>query len=99
MPCRDYGYEETHNNAQQDRLDKFARMLCHILTNAEDAGVYGKLIKANNEASNEVFNWWRQHKIDDAEALAQEEEEKAEAKLRKKALKKLNKKEREALGL
>jgi len=39
----------------------FKMLLIHVLENLEEKKKYGLVIKANNEVSNEVHNWWRHY--------------------------------------
>jgi hypothetical protein len=93
MPCRDYESDRGCSDIKE-RLDSRTKMLCSVLTKAEQAGVLHKLKLTPNEKT-----WWVEHQMEDAA------ERKRLLKLaivegkRKAALEKLTPDERKLLGL
>ena len=68
MPCQDY---RDTTNFTEDRLreqnDKLARIACKAMDLLEELGKEDFLLIKDKE----VRDWWQQHKIDDAEAMAE----------------------------
>lgn len=100
MPCRSYesdGYSD--NSAELKQLkaiaDKLARIACKAMTELEKNGVEDFLLLQDDE----LRNWWKQHKIDDAKAEAARKAKREAAKLRKEALAKLTDAEKKVLGI
>lgn len=76
MPCRDYSDDvRVVDNTQTYKTmrDKLARIACKAMTRLEGLGILCKDDK-------EMYEWFQQHKVDDAKALADKKKlEKAEA--------------------
>jgi predicted Rossmann fold nucleotide-binding protein DprA/Smf involved in DNA uptake len=87
------GYHPSvYNGAmKKEEADKLVERLCSILKNTDP-----KKIK---EYSLEMQVWWRDHQKADAQRDALEKSKQHEEQLRKQALSKLSKAERNALGL
>lgn len=104
MPCR---YDETPEeqaackkaaNARlvkpyKDKLDKVTRLLCLVMTAADNAKSSSDLnsVLLNND---ELMDWWDEHRTADERRSINEA-----AELRAKAMKKLTPEEKKALGL
>jgi hypothetical protein len=93
MPCRDYNDTPKGYGELSARNDKLARMLCRVLDTIEqEPGVvfdFGKEINA----------WWKEHKKQDELARKAQALQAERVRVAVRAMKKLTKKEREALGL
>lgn len=108
MPCRDWDYVDNSRAAQdyqkaaqdaQAAADKTARLLCELCTAIEKQG-------AGVQVSQELADWWEDHKRLDAQRaaaeaarLAADAEKKRLESLRQATLAKLTPDERKALGL
>jgi hypothetical protein len=106
MPCRDGGpsdYEISCNHASV--IDKWEKRACALLGFLEG---HGELLKTFIEQTDwkeagtepaELLQWWRSHQRKDIRRKREEKVAREKEKLRRDALKKLSKEEREALGL
>lgn len=91
MPCRGPDEEPwAINSQQQEKIDKLTRMLCSASKSMELRDV---------PMSREHKDWWRKHQEWDKKRLEQEREEKRKETLRKNALAKLTKEEKDLLDL
>lgn len=101
MPCRDYNdcnTREIIDEAMQPvkkKLDKVTRLLCETLKKVEGSAIETEVLLRGGE----LAEWWIEHKKQDAKRLAAEAEKRRKAKAKREALKKLNKEERQLLGL
>lgn len=91
MPCitDDMGETEREQRAQ---IQKLTRMLCTAC----------KFLEANDVfpgGDKQLSKWWKEHQDKDEQRKANEQKEKDRENLVTNALKKLSKKEKEALGL
>ena len=74
MPCSDYRDDETYERELKRDLDKVTRMFCELLTFYENEGrVY---------MTNEITEWWEDHKRHDLERIKHEEWVKQQEKAR-----------------
>lgn len=101
MPCRDYddynvreAIDEIEERSKK-KLDKVTRLLCETLKKVEGTAIETEVLLKGGE----LAEWWTEHKKQDAKRLAAEREKKRKAKVRREALRKLNKEERQLLGL
>lgn len=106
MPCNDGGY--TSEQLQQQKIDCYAVLLCEACSLLEQAKIEHlggakptSLVteRAFRFASVELLEWWIHHQEIDRKRLAEEKAAKKKAELKSKALKKLTKEEKEALGI
>lgn len=102
MPCRVDPTPEEIRQAEEDRvlnspsfiaqkvvLDKVTRLLCDVLITMEISNNL-HFLKSNTTYPTELFEWWKKHKKDD---------EIRKNNLKRTALNKLSREEKEALGL
>lgn len=99
MPCNDGGPTISDWQAQKDRADKLARLLCGLCRELED-------INSDDQEGRSIFRqvkglekWWEAHKRQDAQRLAIEKVKRINERKRKAALKKLTREECRLLGL
>jgi hypothetical protein len=89
MPCNGGG---SYDGEYHQKINSLTQMLCMQLRALERTGNADLIHDA-------VQVWWEQHKLVDAQRLANEKLERANRKLAAKAKKKLTREERRALGL
>ena len=102
MPCRDYDddYRVRETLDENDRrnkvkLDKVTRLLCEALKKVEGTAIETEVLLKGGE----LAEWWVEHKKQDAKRLAAEAEKRRKTRVKRAALKKLTKEERQLLGL
>ena len=94
MPCMGpYSDRELLDRAGREN-DKLTRMMCNMCRNLEAGDDYNYIPRVRG-----LITWWKEHKRLDAKRETEERETEKMEKLRKKAISKLSKKERESLGL
>ena len=94
--------EEVQNGAESSfcHLDtcRLTELLCDVCDNLtkkqEDIIIYN----SRKKSSRDLANWWEEHQKWDTERKEQEKKEKNKVKVARRALSKLSKTEREALG-
>ena len=101
MPCQSYdnswddGSDQRKIRELKKQVDKLARIACKALTELEKNEIEDLLLLQDDE----VREWWKKHKEDDAREQARLAEVKRIARIRKEALSKLSSEEQELLGL
>ena len=102
MPCRDYysdSWTSSRSDASEKRLkaqaDKLARIACKALQALEDMGKEDFLLLKDDE----VRDWWKAHKIADAQARAAAEEKQRRKEAKERVLARLTDEEKILLGL
>lgn len=89
MPCRDYEDEFTRDEDRASRktVDKLTAMLCEVMGSLSPDAV----------VSGELSNWWKDHQAEDARRREKEREQEELKELARKAMRKLNVEDIEAL--
>lgn len=95
MPCVSGDPIDDIADAQRS-ADRATRAACNIVAVARRLKLWGRIVA---EISNATRDWLAEHDKADAERRAEEAAEREERKLRRKALSKLSRKERELLGV
>lgn len=93
MPCKDEYVEAENRRNVNEKINKLTRMLCWLCSRLN--GNNALLIQSNEE----LRKWWEDHQNADAIREARELAEKTKAEIKNRALAKLNRQEREALGI
>ena len=101
MPCLSYednwargSSMSAFNESLLENNDKLARIACKALTAMENGASLAEVLK-----DKETATWWKAHKLADAKAQKDREEELALKKAKAEALAKLTPEEIDALGL
>lgn len=96
MPCMSYDDRPDYGISEwKKKTDKLARIACKALTELEKQGHADFLLIDDTE----VREWWTAHKEADAKAQAAREAKAHREQVRKDALAKLSKEERQVLGI
>jgi hypothetical protein len=102
MPCKSYDDDWRSHDFDDDKIrelkkqaDMLARIACKALDELEANKIEDLLLLRNDE----VRTWWMKHKEDDRKAREAREAQERRASIRKAALAKLSKEEKEVLGI
>jgi len=85
-----------------DKVHVLTATLCRMLRDLQERDVdeFERIVyNARSSKSRKLADWWETHKAADAARIAKEKEKLEKDELRKQALSKLTKQEKEALGL
>lgn len=103
MPC--YDGPDNSSNYRSDvefyskKMNFFEAVACMLMKHVSDGQLTKQDYKNAGVTREAVDAWWKQHREEDAKRIAEEKEEARIEKIRTKAINKLTKDEREALGL
>lgn len=101
MPCMSYDTNWARSSTDRDirrlktEADKLARIACKALEALEDMGKEDFLLLKDDE----VRDWWKAHKIADAQARAAAEEKQRRKEAKERVLARLTDEEKILLGL
>jgi hypothetical protein len=102
MPCQSYDDNWRSHDSDRDKIkelkqqaDMLARIACKALDELEANKIEDMLLLRDDE----VRTWWMKHKEDDRKAKEAREAQERRVAIRKAALAKLSKEEKEVLGI
>lgn len=90
MPCQSEPPTEAEERRMREDDNTMTRLACDRCKSIEASG---------GEIPKWAKRWWQEHKSLDAERMERNQQQKREASIRKKAISKLSKSERAALGV
>ena len=97
--CAENYYSGHGNKLARDVIDELVSHLCDKITNMTDSKRNKIIYNSRNKVSRDLASWWEEHQEADRLRLEDEAKEFKRLELRKYALSKLSRAERNALGL